>query len=424
MLKIPEKYTLDNGLRVLLLPQKNSLSTIAQIFVNVGSKDESLKTSGISHFIEHMVFKGTKKRPTPKKLTEEIEKVGGQSNAYTGQEETSYWVKMPAKYSSLTLDIVSDIFLNPLFRREELEKERGVILQEMAMYEDQPMRVVEEKFYQLAYGNQPAGRKIIGSSKNIKNFSVQDLKKYKEKRYLPQSSVLVVAGKFNPAHIKKQIEKTFSALKKKRKPRRQKTIIKQKEPQLSFTLKKTDQAHLILGFHSFNLYHPQRRALELLSVVLGGGMSSRLFMEIREKKGLAYYVNAHNDFSQDSGLFLVQAGVGPENLEKAVKIILQELRKIVRKKISTRELRKAKERIKGGLTMGLETIQAQASFFGNQELFHNKLKSLKEILDEYEQVDTATIQKIATEVFVNNKLNLAVVGPSGENNKIKNSLKI
>ncbi len=421
-----EKYKLANGVRVILAPDNKAVSTIAQVLVETGSKYETKKLNGISHFLEHMVFKGTKKRPSTKIIAEEVDNVGGQMNAFTGKEETGYWIKMPAKHSLLALDMVADIYLNPLIKQKDLEKERGVILQEIAMYEDLPMRKVEDVFEELLYGDQPAGWSIAGLPENIKKMQAKDLEEYRQKKYLPKRTVVTVVGNFAVESMKKKIEKLFGKTEKKTVcVRRQKTIEKQRRPQIKIEQKKTDQTHFILGFRSFDMFNPKKYVASLLSTILGGGMSSRMFLRIREKEGLAYYIQTASELSLDTGVFVAQAGVAHENLGKAVELIIEEIRKIKREKVSAKELQKAKDKIEGGVVMGLETIQAKAGFLGNQELFHKEIKSLDYILKQYQKITATDIQKLAQQIFKNSKLNLAVIGPQeGKEDDLRKILEV
>jgi predicted Zn-dependent peptidase len=420
-----EKYKLKNGVRVVLVPDSKAVAVLAQVLVETGSAYENKSNNGISHFLEHMVFKGTKRRPSTKIIAEEVDGIGGQMNAFTGQEETGYWIKMPSDYGELAIDLVADIYLNPLLEQKEINRERGVILQEMAMYEDLPMRKVEEEFEELLYGDQPTGWKIIGTKENIENMKRKDMKKYMEDKYLSKSTVVTVAGNFDIDKVKKQIEELFGLKKNnKRKLPKKKTIEKQSSPQIKLVTKSTDQTHLVLGFRSVDMYNKKKYALNLLSTILGGGMSSRMFLNIREREGLAYYIHTSSELGRDAGVFVIQAGVAKENLEKTVNLILKEIKKITNQKVLAKELRKAKERLKGNVKIGLETVQSKAGFFGNQELFYEKVESPEEILVKYEKITAEDIQKVAKEIFKNSKLNLAVIGPHKDKKGLKNILKV
>ncbi len=421
-----EKYELANGVRVVLAPDERAVATIAQVLVATGSKYETKTNNGISHFLEHMVFKGTKTRPSTKAIAEEVDSVGGQMNAFTGQEETGYWIKMPTEHSALALELVADIYLNPLLEQKEIEKERGVILQEIAMYEDMPMRKVEEVFEELLYGDQPAGWPIIGQEENIQKMTAGDLKKYIREQYLPAETVVTVAGNFSVPEIKKQIQDLFGR-KRKTDKRNKRPAVKerQRQPRLQIEEKDTDQTHLVLGFRSYNMFDRRKYTLSLLSSILGGGMSSRMFLRIREKEGLAYYIHTASETNLDTGVFAIQAGVSHDNLEKTIKLILQEVLKVAKKKVTGKELKKAKDKIKGSFTMGLETIQSRAGFLANQELFKRDIKTVKYILEQYDKVTAEDIQKVAQQIFKNSKLNLAIIGPHKNNEKkLKEILKV
>ncbi len=409
------KKKLQNGTRVILAPNQSTQTVTIQILVEAGSKYENLENNGISHFLEHMVFKGTKKRPTAKIIAEEIDEVGGEFNAFTGKEETGYWVKVPKKHFGMALDVVSDIYLNSKFQPKEIEKERGVILQEMAMYRDMPMRYVWDLFENLFYGNQPAGWDIVGTTENINRFQKKDFVNYLKTFYIPQSTVITVAGNFDEKKAFKEIEKNFKEIEKNQKVDKLKTFHNQKKPQVKIYNKKTDQTHLVLGVKSADMFDENRYATTLLATILGGGMSSRMFEELREKRGLAYYVNSGSDEYTDSGYFFANAGIEHKNLEKTIKLILQEFKKVVTTKIPQKEILKAKEYIKGTTTMSLESSSAIASFLGNQELFRKKISLPNEIFEKFDNLTAEDLQKVASEIFKDENLNLAVIGPHKQN---------
>ena len=412
------KHRLKNGLRVILVPQDTPAVT-AQILVGVGSKYESKKLNGIAHVLEHMVFKGTKNWPTAQAISEAVDSVGGKMNAFTGKELTGYWVKTTVQHVDLALKIVADLYQKPLLRAADLNKEKGVILQEIAMYEDLPMQKVEDVLEKLLYGDQAAGRPIIGRPENIISFQASDLKAFRRRHYLPSRTVLTVAGRFKPEKILALIEELFLGQRsRQRAPQRPGVKINQTAPALAIEKKETDQTHFILGFHAVNRFNPRKYPLSLLATILGGGMSSRLFTRIREKEGLAYYIRANNDVNQDTGVLSIAAGVAHENLPKVISLILAELRKIKKKPVSARELRKAKEKMRGEIIMGLETAQSQASFLGQRELFYRSLVAPEEILAKYEKVTATEIQKEAEKIFREDNLNLAIVGPQSQE-KIK-----
>ena len=420
-----KKIKLKNGLRVILAPMQETQTVTAQILVQTGSKYETKNISGISHFLEHMVFKGTRKRPLSKMAMEEIEGVGGMSNAFTGKEQTGYYVKTPSKHWKLALDVVSDIFLNPLIPAKEIEKERGVILQEESMYQDTPMRYVWDVFEELLYGDQPAGWNIVGNQESIRSISRKDLIEYFKKYYSLSSSVLILAGDFEEEKVLKEIEKIFNKRKNIGKRNSKKKVLeKQSGSQVKIHYKETDQTHLLMGFRSCDMFSEDRFAAVLAGVILGGGMSSRLFDLLREKHGLTYYVDAASEQMTDTGYFFARAGVEHANLEKVIKLILGEIKRLKNKKVSKKELKNAKEFLKGKNEMGLESSSAVASFLGDQELFRGKIRQPEELFAEIDKVAMDDIIKVAEKYFVSENLNLAVIGPHKNQEKLQKILKV
>ena len=415
-----QKINLKNGLRVILVPMPEAQTVTAEILVAVGSKYETKKINGVSLFLEHMVFKGTKKRPNARAIAEEVESVGGVSNAFTGKEQTGYWVKMPTIHWKTALDIVGDIFLHPTIPVKEIEKERGVILQEESMYKDLPSHFVWNVFEELLYGNQPAGWSIAGSIKSINSISRKDIVDYYKKYYSLGSAVLVLAGNFNEKEAIKEIEKIFGKKKNVLKKNVKKNVIeKQDIPQLKIHYKETDQTHVLIGFRSCDMFSPERFSALVAGTILGGNMSSRLFNLLREKYGLTYYVDADSEQMTDTGYFYARAGVKHSNLGKVIKLIISEMRNMKTKKVTPKELKNAKEYLKGTMSMSLENSSSVASFLGNQELFKEEIKSPEDFFLEIDKVTSEDIFKIAQKYFVNKNLNLAVVGPHKENDVVK-----
>lgn len=420
-----KKHVLKNGLRVVLAPMKDTETVTVQILVEAGSKYEKKSNNGISHFLEHMMFKGTKKRPHAKNISEELDGIGGEYNAFTSKEQTGYWVKVPQQHFDLALDVVSDLYLNSLLEQKEINKERGVILQEAAMYRDTPIRYVWDIFENLLYGDQPAGWDIIGTEENIRNFNRRDFVDYLKNNYLPKNTVIVLAGKFDEKTGLEKVEKIFNNSKNKQKKRsKKKTIERQSSPQVNIFYKETDQTHLILGVRSCDMFHKNRFATVLLGTILGGGMSSRMFLNIREKYGLTYYINSASEQMTDSGYLFASAGVEHKNLKKAITLILKELKKTTTRKVTKKELKKAKEYLKGKMLMSLESSSAQASFFGDQELFKGKVDMPEILFSKIDKVSQDDIMKTAKNIFANKGLNLALIGPHKNLDELKNMLKL
>jgi len=419
-----KKIKLANGLRLITVPMKETETATVLIAVGVGSRYEKEKEAGLSHFIEHMMFKGTEKRPTALSISEELDAIGGEYNAFTSKDSTMYYVKVDSKHIDLALDVVSDMYLHSKIDAAEIEKEKGTIIQELNMYEDTPITDAWNILEELLYIGNSLGRKIIGNKKTVQSFERKNFMDYIRKFYTANDTVICVAGKFNEKKIKSQIKKYFSKMLKDKKSEIEKVKENQKKPELKIKFKKTDQTHLILGTRAYDENHKDRFALSLLSVILGGNMSSRLFIEVRERRGLAYYVRSGIEAFADCGYLASNAGVEHKNLEKTLEIILKEYKKISENLVSEKELQKAKDFIKGKSLMGLEASDEVAMFFLNQELRKKKIMTVKEIFEHIDRVKTSGILRVAKDVFQNNKLNLAIIGPHKNAKKIEKLLKV
>ncbi|MFH0930029.1 MAG: pitrilysin family protein [Candidatus Moraniibacteriota bacterium] len=424
-----KKTTFKNGLRLITAPMKDTNTVTVIVAVAAGSKYETKNVSGISHFLEHMFFKGTKKRPKTKDIAESLDAVGGEFNAYTSQESTAYYAKVDKEHLSLAIDVVSDIFLNSKIEEKEIEKERGVILQEINMYEDNPMMSVGEEFENLLYGDQPAGWKVIGMKENIAAVGRKDFVDYIQKFYNASNTVVCAVGNFGEigeSGVIGEIGKIFSKMQNGNENKKQKTTEKQAKPQLKIKHKKTDQAHLVLGFRGYNMFHKDRFALALLANILGGTMSSRLFLSVREKLGLAYYVSASDDESSDCGYFSVRAGVDTNKakIEKTVKTIISEIKKMKAKGVSEKELKKSKDNLRGKMALSLESSDEVAAFLAGQELGRREIKKPDEIIRRIDKVKKDDILRVARDIFVNNGMNLALIGPIEEKEFLERILKL
>jgi len=423
-MKPPKKITLPNGLRILLVPQASSLAASVLILVEAGSEYETKRVNGVSHFLEHMMFKGTTNRPRPGMIAEELAALGAQSNAFTGQEYTGYWAKSEARKLPKILEIVSDLYLNPVFDPEEIEKERGVIIEEINMYEDTPARRVQEIFNALLYGDQPAGWDVSGGKEIIGRLMKDDFAKYREERYVARGTIVVVAGKFNEKQVMHQIKEYFGGLPHRRVDAKSKTKEHQARPQLHIKFKESGQSHLVLGFRAFDLFDKRRYAIEVLAGLLGGGMSSRLFKRVREELGAAYYIDADADLSLDHGMFSISAGVDHGKIDVVIEAVLAECRRLRDETVGAQELQRTKDHMIGGLILGLETSDSLASFYGSQEILAKKLLSPEKIIDRIRDISAADIRSVAREIFVNKSLNLAVIGPYQNEEMFKKILKI
>lgn len=419
-----KKTVLKNGLRIITVPMKETQTATVVIMVGVGSRYESKKEAGLSHFIEHMFFKGTKKRSTYLHIAEELDSIGGEHNAFTAKDVTGYYAKTDAKHIKTALDIVSDIYLNSKIDAGEIEKEKGTIIQEINMYEDTPMSDVGNVYDGLIYRGNSLGREIIGRKKTVGSFKRENFVNYMNRFYVAGDTVVSIAGRFNEREILEKIKKYFSGMTKGKKPNFKKIVEKQKKPQVKIKFKKTDQTHLIIGNRAYHENHNDRFALSLLSIILGGNMSSRLFVEVREKRGLAYYVRTGIDSYNDCGNISTQAGVEHKNLEETIKVILKECGKISSEKVEKKELQRAKDYIKGRSVMGLEASDEVAMFFVDQELKRKKIMTIDEIFKKIDRVTTDDILRIAKDIFRSNKLNLAVIGPHNNSKRLETILKL
>ena len=414
MAKDFKKIVLDNGLRIILVPQAQSLTATVLILVEAGSKYETKDINGLSHFLEHMCFKGTKKRPTSIEISSELDSIGAAFNAFTGMEFTGYYAKARPEHFGTILDVVSDIYLNQIFDLKEIDKEKGVIIEEINMRQDLPMVQVQKLFTNLLYGDQPAGWDISGRKEVIKKLTREDFLKYHDKHYLGQSSLVVVAGKFNEEEAVEKIKAAFANIKSGDKTPKLKIIEKQEKPGILLKSKQTDQTHLILGVRTFPVFDKRRYALEVLADILGGGMSSRLFQKIREKMGAAYYVSANADLLTDHGFLGISAGVDHNKINEVIEAIVWEFKKSAAESVSEKELQRAKNHLIGHLIMGLETSEQLASFYGGQEILTKNADSPQELVKKIQEVESGEIKEIAKDIFRDSKLNLALIGPFEE----------
>jgi predicted Zn-dependent peptidase len=419
-----KKTTLKNGLRILLVPQPTNLAATVLILVRAGSEYEKKQKNGVSHFLEHLMFKGTTDRPAPGMIAHELTALGAQFNAFTGAEYTGYYAKVQAAKLPKTLEIVSDLYLNPLFDEAEIEKERGVIIQELSMYEDDLPARASRVFDRLVYGDQPAGWDVGGERAIVSKLVRADFVSYRNERYVMPGTVVVVAGKFNAKTVTAQIKEYFGTLPRRTAPAKKKTVERQAAPRTELHFKESDQAHLVLGFRAFDMFDERRYALRILADLLGGGMSSRLFTRIREKMGAAYYIGASADLSLDHGLLSVSAGVDRIKADEVIRAILEECRTIRDTAVPEKELQKSKDHMIGGLILGLETSDDLASFYGGQEVLAGSALSPGVLTDRIKKVTARDVQSVAKAIMKNKGLNLAIVGPYKDHAPFKKILMI
>ncbi len=420
-----KKNILKNGLRIITVPQKSTQAVTVLVLAGTGSKYEKKETSGISHLLEHLLFKGTKKRPSKISISEPLDRVGGIYNAFTGEDYTGYFAKVDIKHFDLALDIMSDIYLNSKLNPKEIKREKRVIVEEINMSYDNPVSYIQNLWNKVLYGDQPAGWDIAGTKESVAEISRQQLVHYMKKQYIAPNTVVCVAGNI-PANAKtiNKVKEYFSKIKSQTSLKKLPVIERQTKPQCLLQKRKTDQTHLCLGVRGYNLANPQRYTQEVLAAILGGMMSSRLFIKIREELGLAYYIQTISSSDQDTGFLLTQAGVDNKKVDKAISIILKEYKKISQKKISTKELEKTKDNLKGKMTLLLETSDTQASFYGVQEILERKFFTPKEICDKINKVSINDVLKVGRDIFQPQKLNLALIGPFKDKAKFQQLLKL
>ncbi|KKQ23120.1 hypothetical protein A2999_00450 [Candidatus Wolfebacteria bacterium RIFCSPLOWO2_01_FULL_38_11] len=418
-----KKITLENGLRIILAPKADSFSTTILVLVEAGSKYETKEINGISHFLEHMCFKGTKKRPKSIDINSELDGLGAETNAFTSLEYTGYYAKAQPKHLDKILDVISDIYLNPTLPEGEINKERGVIIEEINMIEDEPRRKIWDVFLELLYGDQPAGWDVAGTKETVKKLAKDDFIKYRSEHYLPQSTLVVVSGKFDESETIEKIKNCFSSINLGSKSPKIKIKEHQEKPEILLKYKKSDQTHMILGVRAYDLFNKRKYILEVLADILGSGMSSRLFQRIREEMGAAYYARASADLYTDHGYLVALVGADNKRIEEVIKACLEEFKKISEKGVEEKELQKAKDHLLGNLMLSLETSDELASFYGGQEILTRKLVSPEEYAEKIKNVKAEEIKEVAQDIFKNGKLNLALIGPFEDKERFEKILK-
>lgn len=434
-----KKNTLKNGLTVITAPSRGTMTATILIMVGTGSKYENEKNSGLSHFLEHVFFKGTKNRPTAHSIVSELDGLGCDYNAFTSKEYTGYYIKVDATKLNKAIDILSDMFLNSKFDASEINRERGVIVEELNMYRDNPMMYIEDVFEECLYGDTPAGRDTIGTKENILNLKRNEFVNYVESQYGPKNTFVVVSGNITEKKVLAEVARKFNVgnfnKRGKKFVEKEAVVDEQKKKKVKLHYKKTDQAHLSLGVRSFSYDHKDSQVLKIISTILGGSMSSRLFINLRERNGLAYYVRTGVETYSDAGYITTGAGVPVDKIEKAIEIIVKEYKKIATKLVDPAELKKAKDLIAGKVAIQLESSDNVANWYGRQALMINavkrtnsetkeKVEGPEEALRKIQKVNVADIKRVAGELFRTEQLNLAVIGPYRDKKKFEKLLKI
>lgn len=412
---------LKNNITLIRVPVKGTTAVTVLAMFPVGSRYEDKKVLGISHFVEHLLFKGTLKRPTTLDISRALDAVGAHYNAFTSKEFTGYYVKIAGKKQEIAYDILSDILFNSQFKAEEIEKEKGAIVEELRMYRDNPLMDIETQFESLLFGDTPLGWDIGGSDQTVRGITRDDLWLYYQKHYSPKNMILVLAGDVEKnktksllkyfgeqtapkdalplSYYKKNYTKVFVA---------QKTLTLAER--VAVKKKAVDQSQVIIGFPGFETNHADRYALSVLSTILGGGMSSRLFIEVRERRGLAYMVRSSIGTYRETGTFYVQAGLDPARIREAYKVIKDEFNKIIDTPVHAKELEDAKNNIAGSLALQMEDSHAQANWFAEKFLFASKMETYEQVVRQLKEVTIQDVQRVARKVLDFRKMRIAAIG--------------
>jgi len=404
-----QRETLDNGLRVLAAELPSAQSVAVMIMLAAGSRYETAETNGIAHFSEHMFFKGTERRPSARQIAGEIDAIGGEFNAFTGKEYTTYYVRCAAEHRDVALDVLADMLRNSRFAEDEIEREKGVIVEEMNMYFDTPRDFIGGVYEQLLWGDQPLGWDIIGRKETVRAATRDTFMGYLGRWYKPSRMVVGVAGRVGDGLLER-VQEALGDL-----PDAETGEPAPAEPwrdgRVRVFSKQSDQAHICLGVHSYPLEHPDRYALQLLAAALGGGMSSRLFSEVRERRGLAYYVYGLNHSYTDAGTLYAQAGVDIDRIDEAVATIAGELRTVAAEPLPADELDKARNFAKGRFVLQLESPQGLMLFGLRKEVLERRLPDPDEVLRGLDAVTADDVSRVAQDLIADERLQLAVIGP-------------
>jgi len=412
---IKTQVKLHNGLRVLFLDTQAFPSVATLLLVGAGSRYENQKNNGIAHFFEHMAFKGSQKYPSSLEIATLLDSLGSQQNAFTSKDYTGYWIKAPLKHFATVIDVLSDMVLHSLLKKEEVEREKGVIIEEINMYEDLPQYKVWDLFEDIIFPKNALGYPTTGTKETVSSFSRGTFTEYMSSLYQPQNAVLIVAGGLQgkEKQLQQEIERKFQDWQNTELASFQPIKSVQTQARTNFFNKATQQAHFVLGYPALSRHHGQKYVLNVLATILGGGMSSRLFYELRERRGLCYYIQSGIELYEEVGYVFTRAGVSvhKDKIEQALSLIVKEQEKIRQGKIASKELLKAKEMLKGRTILALEDSFDLANFFGKKLLFSQKETDLKTVLAKIDSVTLEQVVELAKKVYQPEKANLAVISP-------------
>ena len=405
-----QKMMLPNGVRIITEEIEHVRSAAVGIWVGAGSRDEHEEYEGISHFIEHMFFKGTEHR-SARALAEALEAVGGQLNAFTTKEYTCYYAKILDEDLDLAIDVLSDMFFSSQFDEKEIEKEKNVVIEEIKMYEDSPDELIHDVFSENVWSDNPLGKPILGTAESIRELTREKILTYLSEHYAPDNVVISVAGKVKHEDIVAKLSKHFGTFHRGGRRVLEETPVWHQVER--YQTKDTEQMHILIGVPGLGQDDEDIHAMHIFNNVLGGGLSSRLFQEIREQRGLAYSVYSYHSTYVDTGLFAIYAGTSPNNTEEVIECVLKEMREIRDKGITEEELVRTKAQIKGGLYLGLESVSSRMSRLGKTELTYNRVLSPEEVVEKLEKVTLEDIKRVIGRLWQKDKISVMTLGPSG-----------
>jgi predicted Zn-dependent peptidase len=418
---------LKNGMQAILVPQKGAVSTTVMVFVRVGSRYETKPINGASHFLEHLLFKGTKKRPDALMISKELDRYGAEFNAYTGKDATVYYIKMDAKHTPLAVDMLHDMLFHSLFDKTEMDKERGVIVEEINMYEDNPRMHIEDMLEEAVFPGSTLGWNIAGPRETIRTVPREAIIDYHDTYYIPSRITVVVSGKIVPG-VWTLLEKTFGRVVQPKKPQDKSftrfTPPKRLPDPIRLQTKKTEQVQLSIAFPGYPYGDEHLPAVQLLATILGGSMSSRLFTEVRERRGLCYSISASHQALEDTGVFTIASGLEKSSVKQAMEVIWKELKNVSNNHLSADELKRAKDHIRGKVSLSLEDSANQAEWYGKQWMFQKKLLNPEARLKLIDRVTAGQIKTVAKHIFQKPRMAAAIIGPFKTRGEVEQLLKI
>lgn len=414
-----QKTVLSNGLRLVTIPMKDTATVTVLVLVEAGSKYETKDISGLSHFLEHMCFKGTQKRPTAHILSTELDSIGAESNAFTSHEYTGYYAKAHSRHFNNILDIVSDLYQNPRFDTDEINREKGVIIEEINMYEDMPQRNVQDVLMAALYDDQPAAWSIAGTKETVSAMTKSHFESYIKDHYVAQATTVVIAGSFDEKTVVADVEKMFASVRQGTKKDKKPINDIQSKPRVVLKEKQSDQTHMVLALRTYPITDERNYALGVLAGVLGRGMSSRLFQILREQMGVCYYVHAGIDAYTDHGTLQIATGVDTKRTEEVVSVLITELRRLTNECVPEQELTKVKEYITGKLFLGLESSDSCAEYIGSQEVLRRPLITPQEYSKKIQGITAEDVQRIAKDIVKSATCTLALVGPKRDTSSLE-----